>query len=1153
MKKIKVQRVISFALAIVVTLTLLTSVSLAAASDNNITKIGADFTGVEMPETQGNKFIVAITPPATDSIQISSREDLEKIGNHPDYPLSGTYHLTTDIDLFEAGEKEWESIGGNFSGINSAASFTGVFDGQGHMIKNLKITGNQVNAGLFSGLWDATVKNIGIEETYIDISSDFTVYAGGICGYAVGSSRISNCYNTGEISAASLLDTAYAGGICGYIRPQSSNSDPIVITVRDCYNIGKIYAETSARSVNFATYCANAGGIFGEIEVLSSITAEVTINVGNCYNTGDVSAYSSVYYPAYAGGICAQNKGQIYEKNIAVSISNCYNTGNISCASDSGPGTGAGAYTGGICAAVSYNRHINSVDDTAPVITFSNCYNEGSVSVSNSKGTAQASGICQSAISQTFVKSNVNISNCYNTGNIEVSDCLNASSAGGISSSIYGGASVSNCHNTGNISARSAEANGGAASAGGITGDYSSQINIGSCYNTGDIYAFSFMQYALAGGICGGNKVFLINNITITNCYNEGTASAVSSAPGNSIYSYAYAGGIISSAAYNSTPITPPVITLTDCHNTGDISARALGLAYAGGIVNITGSVGNITVNIDNCYNTSKVTASSEKSDAFAGGIVGTIQNYRTAFAIKNCYNTGVVYACAATSTAYAGGIGGHTSNNINLTENDRNIIRNCRNTGNITAEGIYSAYAGGISGIIHEYIHIDANSFSLAVENCNNTGKISALSGDSESNNGNSFAYAGGIFGEVIGHLDSYYYMTLTITVINCYNTGAIDACGGSVWAGGIFGRFDCAITSGGLFDINVGGCYNSGTVSAVSDSNSVYSGGIFGYFGSLSDIKIKGELDLTVSDCYNISNITADSSAVYNFYNVISANAGGIFGCVNEAAVNNQTASLPLTVSNCYNIGGVSASIAADEYDANAGAVLGYIFRKNSDTYYTSGVSIILDNCYWNTDINTTGVGKFSHEDMYGIDTAKSLTTAQMQTQFSFVGFDFENVWAINPDVNNGFPYFKDMKTSEPELSLEAVIDEIDGLTIIDSDFVESIAGIKFDKIKEKLDGAKIYKDGKDITNENPKLGTGMILKNDNEEITVVIKGDVTGNGNPDIGDAHTFLEHLVGNKPLTGAYEKAADDFAEDSAIKSLRAFLNFVMNLQQESGN
>ena len=278
------------------------------------------------------KFLAPIEPPTTGSIAIRSREELIKIGNEPAYPLSGSYHLTADIDLNPAlyGGAEWVPIG-----KDETNSFAGTFDGQGHVIHNITITGNRKYAGLFGYISNATIKSIGIEGTYINMYSLIDSYSGGICGY-FDSGSINNCYNTGAISSTttttSSLYSSFAGGICGY----SNNLGYI----NNCYNTGAVSTTTTTTTTSSSSlyyYCC-AGGICGY---------SIRGSINNCYNTGVVSSSSPT--SSYAGGICGYS--------ILGSINNCYNTGDATS-----------SYAGGICGLSS------SYDGYSEVCSINNCY-----------------------------------------------------------------------------------------------------------------------------------------------------------------------------------------------------------------------------------------------------------------------------------------------------------------------------------------------------------------------------------------------------------------------------------------------------------------------------------------------------------------------------------------------------------------------------------------------------------------------------------------------------------------------------------------------------------------------------------------------------------------------------------------------------------
>jgi len=243
-----------------------------------------------------SNFLAPITPPITGSIPISTRAQLEAVENN----LGGTYHLTNDIDL---SGTNWVPIGDNSTNSDNSR-FTGIFDGQGYIIRNLRITGDQYEyVGLFGFIsTGAIIKNVGLAGTHIDVDgTSNTIFAGGICGRSYQGTII-NCYNTGNVSAFARHGSSYSAGICGFAS---------FTNISNCYNTGSVYA--SAHNNMASSGAPFAGGICGQIQDSSLIS--------NCFNIGDIwgaVANSTVR----VGGICGQVQG-------ASSISNCYNTGDV--------------------------------------------------------------------------------------------------------------------------------------------------------------------------------------------------------------------------------------------------------------------------------------------------------------------------------------------------------------------------------------------------------------------------------------------------------------------------------------------------------------------------------------------------------------------------------------------------------------------------------------------------------------------------------------------------------------------------------------------------------------------------------------------------------------------------------------------------------
>ena len=410
-----------------------------------------------------NQFLAQIVPvdelPDFDEyIAISNRAGLEAMKDN----LSGKYYLTNNIDLESV---EWTPIGDN-STNSDTSRFTGIFDGQGFVIKNMSITGDREYSGLFGYVRNATIRNIGLESasTEIYLDSGSMVYSGGTCGVVSGSSIIDNCYNTGDLSASAspTIDHStniHIGGICG--ASDFNNSSSAII--RNCYNTGNVTASSAG---------AFAGGICGSLS-WAFYSGTPTSIIKNCYNTGNVftSCTDSI---AYAGGICANSTGDS-------DASDCYNTGDVFASS-----TDSIAYAGGIWGY--FYGGGNS-------IILNDCYNIGSV-YATSLYLAYAGGICGASRDGSDQSDSAFIvSNCFNTGAVFAS----------ITSTV-----ISNAH---------------VAYAGGICGEATKYFNndnsiiiINNCYNTGDVTSTYSYGISYVGSICGYSWSEL-NPTIIEDCY----------------------------------------------------------------------------------------------------------------------------------------------------------------------------------------------------------------------------------------------------------------------------------------------------------------------------------------------------------------------------------------------------------------------------------------------------------------------------------------------------------------------------------------------------------------------------------------------------------------------------------------------------------
>lgn len=224
-----------------------------------------------------------------DPYLIEDVEDLKKLAenvkNGTDY--EGKYfQLTVNIDL---KNEEWTPIGtivytGEF-GRSEERYFKGTFDGDGHQIANLTITGRNEYVGLFGYVRNATIQNC-------NVAGEVSGYnaVGGIVGAVDGkTNNILNCSFQGNVTG-----NVYVGGIVGQVQNQCE--------VSSCYAIGTVHGGND-----------KVGGIAGEGRGA----------IKNCYALADVSAGGK-----FAGGIT----GDTY--NLA--IENCYYSGEVSARGSAG-------------------------------------------------------------------------------------------------------------------------------------------------------------------------------------------------------------------------------------------------------------------------------------------------------------------------------------------------------------------------------------------------------------------------------------------------------------------------------------------------------------------------------------------------------------------------------------------------------------------------------------------------------------------------------------------------------------------------------------------------------------------------------------------------------------------------------------------------
>jgi len=254
---------------------------------SGITPVAGKFYNITLDKDKG------YTDDGQGNYTVTSTEGLKNIAKlvNEEWKLGINITLTADIDLKGI---DWTPIG-----KDDNKAYTGTFDGGGHTITGLTVTGSDQYVGLFGHIGSGgTVKDVTLEEVKIESNNDMSA-VGGVAGWSYG--NIEYCSVSGSVSSNST-----AGGVVGY------QSDGAI---------------TGCNSSATVKGMVRAGGVAGATNSGASLTG--------CYATGSVSVENNTTSAAYAGGVVGSN-------GASSTLTACYATGSVT-------GSGSGTiYTGGV-------------------------------------------------------------------------------------------------------------------------------------------------------------------------------------------------------------------------------------------------------------------------------------------------------------------------------------------------------------------------------------------------------------------------------------------------------------------------------------------------------------------------------------------------------------------------------------------------------------------------------------------------------------------------------------------------------------------------------------------------------------------------------------------------------------------------------------
>ncbi len=275
------------------------------------------------------------------------KEDWNAFANHvaTSYSFTGRFlKLAADID-FGAGEAV-------VAGASSTKSFGGNFDGDGHSIKNFKITSSGTGAGLFS-CNHGVIKNLTVQNGTISSNAAtlarIAVISGGQSFGTYEGIHVKNCTVTAPDANASYGAAIIAQATSGETTISDCSIESCTLTIgKDMagFAIGAVSTDADVRITN----CSVSGGSITARIYSAGLVGISMADAARLEISNSIVKNTSVYATgSHAGGIAGlANTGLII---------NCISDGNtVIC--NSASTTGNGKFAGAVAAQTGINSSI---------------------------------------------------------------------------------------------------------------------------------------------------------------------------------------------------------------------------------------------------------------------------------------------------------------------------------------------------------------------------------------------------------------------------------------------------------------------------------------------------------------------------------------------------------------------------------------------------------------------------------------------------------------------------------------------------------------------------------------------------------------------------------------------------------------------------
>jgi len=322
----------------------------------------------------------------------------------------------------------------------------------------------------------------------------------------------------------------------------------------------------------------------------------------------------------------------------------------------------------------------------------------------------------------------------------------------------------------------------------------------------------------------------------------------------------------------------------------------------------------------------------------------------------------------------------------------------------NIRAGGIINAtdYTGGIVG---KASNATMNNIESTVQLTAASGQYNGgIAGKMERVNMQDVSYNGTLNGsEYVGGIAGYYYSLIPVNEPNniskdLSSQGSIK---GQKYVGGMFGT-----VYGGLFENLLSLAGVESKFDNTKDVNYISTGGIAGMTGdaTFTNLSCTGEVKgyKNVGGLFGI--IQSGTVLESEFSGGVSGkdytkNVGGVCGWGNLALIERCAS---------YNFGlagKIESSTIKNSYSSTNKSYGGALIAYDAE-------STRIENCYSEQTFisyrynGCTGTSNYYTYSDVSAELAHKKTEAEMKNQATYVGWDFTNIWKIDPAQNNGYP---------------------------------------------------------------------------------------------------------------------------------------------------